>query len=218
MRAGPARGRENFRPASDLQRAARSFSAFSADFAGLEPGRRRLRRHYSAHSHRNSRSSRTFCPLPRSGHQIDTGQHARTWPDRAANCVMGPAKPTWRAAMITRKSLHRRTLRAVALASVACLFGTGTALAADADSAHHLKVSYSDLNLSTINGATTLYQRIEGAAHFVCGDEGRSLDEQMVWKTCYGNAVNHAVTQVNNPLLTSLYAKQYHLAPATAML
>jgi UrcA family protein len=120
--------------------------------------------------------------------------------------------------MITRKSLHRRTLRAVALVSVACLFGTGTALAAG-PSEVHLKVKYSDLNLSTMNGATTLYQRIEGAAHFVCGDEGRSLDEQIVWKTCYGNAVNHAVTQVNNPLLTSLYAKQYHPAPVrTAML
>jgi UrcA family protein len=119
--------------------------------------------------------------------------------------------------MITRKSLHRRAVRAVALASVACLFGTATALAADADEIR-LKVSYSDLNLSTINGATTLYHRIEGAAHFVCGEEGRSLDEQIFWKTCYGNAVNHAVTQVNNPLVTSLYAKQYRRAPVTAML
>ena len=120
--------------------------------------------------------------------------------------------------MITRKSLHRRTVGIVALASVASLFGTATVLAADADEVR-LKVSYSDLNLSSINGATTLYHRIEGAAHFVCGEEGRGIDEQNVWKTCYGNAVNHAVTQVNNPLLTSLYAKQYHPAPVrTAML
>jgi UrcA family protein len=116
--------------------------------------------------------------------------------------------------MITRKSLHSRAVRAAALASIACLFGTGTVLAADADEVH-LKVSYSDLNLSTINGATTLYQRIEGAAHFVCGEEGRSLDEQLFWKSCYGNAVNHAVTQVNNPLLTSLYAKQFRRTPVT---
>jgi len=116
--------------------------------------------------------------------------------------------------MITGKSFHRRAVRTVALASVACLVGTGTVLAADAGEVH-LKVNYSDLNLSTMNGATTLYQRIEGAAHFVCGDEGRGLDEQIVWKTCYGDAVNHAVTQVNNPLLTSLYAKQNGRAPVT---
>ena len=119
--------------------------------------------------------------------------------------------------MITRKSLHRRTVGAVALASVASLFGTATVLAADPHEVR-MKVTYSDLNLSSMNGATTLYHRIEGAAHFVCGEEGRSIDEQNLWKTCYGNAVNHAVTQVNNPLVTSLYAKQYRQGPVTAML
>jgi UrcA family protein len=120
--------------------------------------------------------------------------------------------------MITRKSLHRRTACAVALASIGCLLGTSAVLAGDADEAR-VKVNYSDLNLATINGATTLYVRIEGAAHFVCGDPGRSLDERLFWQSCYGNAVNHAVTEVNNPLLTSLYHKQYRSAvPVTAML
>lgn len=119
--------------------------------------------------------------------------------------------------MITRKSLHRRTLGAVAFVSVVSLLGTATVLAADAGEVR-MKVSYSDLNLSSMNGATTLYHRIEGAAHFVCGEEGRSIDEQNLWKTCYGNAVNHAVTQVNNPLVTSLYAKQVRQGPVTAML
>ena len=119
--------------------------------------------------------------------------------------------------MITRKSLHRRTATAVALASVACLLGAATALAADAG-APQMRVDYSDLNLSTINGAATLYQRIEGAARFVCGEPGRHLDEQRYWKSCYGDAVNRAVSEVNNPLLTSLYRKQYGGAPVTAML
>jgi UrcA family protein len=118
--------------------------------------------------------------------------------------------------MITRNSLHRRTVGAAALASVLCLAGTATALAGDAREPH-VKVAYSDLNLSSINGATTLYHRIEGAAHFVCGEEGRSIDEQNSWKSCYGNAVNRAVTQVNNPLVTSLYAKETHRAPVTAV-
>lgn len=119
--------------------------------------------------------------------------------------------------MITRKSLQRRTVHVVALASVVCLLGTATALAADGGDAR-LKVGYGDLNLSTINGATTLYQRIEGAARFVCGDPGHHLAEQTSWKTCYGTAVTRAVTEVNNPLLTSLYRKQYGGAPVTAML
>ncbi|HKD55503.1 MAG TPA: UrcA family protein [Steroidobacteraceae bacterium] len=119
--------------------------------------------------------------------------------------------------MITRKSLHRRTVHVAALASVVCLLGTATVLAADARELR-IKVDYSDLNLSTINGATTLYQRIEGAARFVCGEPGRRFDEQRYWKSCYGKAVNHAVTEVNNPLLTSLYRKQYGEAPVTAML
>jgi UrcA family protein len=119
--------------------------------------------------------------------------------------------------MITRKSLHGRSARAVALASVVCLLGTAAALAADPRELR-VKVDYSDLNLSTINGATTLYQRIEGAARFVCGEPGRRFDEQRYWKSCYGTAVNHAVTEVNNPLLTSLYLKQNGGAPVTAML
>jgi UrcA family protein len=119
--------------------------------------------------------------------------------------------------MTTRKSLHRRAVGAVALASVLCLAGTATALAGDAREMH-IKVNFSDLNLATINGATTLYQRIEGAARFVCGEPGRRLDEQRYWRSCYGDAVNHAVTEVNNPLLTSLYRKQYGGAPVTAML
>lgn len=119
--------------------------------------------------------------------------------------------------MTTRKSLQRRTVHVVALASVVCLLGTATALAADRGDLR-LKVGYGDLNLATLNGATTLYQRIEGAARFVCGEPGRRIDEQNYWKRCYGNAVNRAVTEVNNPLLTSLYRKQYGGAPVTAML
>ena len=118
--------------------------------------------------------------------------------------------------MITRKSLYRRSRHAAALASVVCLLSTATVLPAEARELS-VKVDYKDLNLSTMNGASTLYLRIEGAARFVCGEPGRRIDELRYWKTCYSNAVNHAVTEVNSPLLTSLYRKQYGGTSVTAM-
>ena len=67
------------------------------------------------------------------------------------------------------KSIARGTF--VGAVVLACL--TGTALAQDRPGAARvMTVRYSDLNISTTAGATTLYYRIVGAAHYVCGDEG----------------------------------------------
>ena len=50
---------------------------------------------------------------------------------------------------------------------------------------HKLTVKYSDLNIASAAGATTLYHRIRGAARFVCGEEGRGIDEQLMWNSCF---------------------------------
>ena len=48
-----------------------------------------------------------------------------------------------------------------------CLLGASAASAGPA-AAHSVTVNYRDLNLSTIDGAITLYQRLKGAARTVC--------------------------------------------------
>ena len=115
--------------------------------------------------------------------------------------------------------IHRSSLACLALASVAWLLGSTAASAADrTDGASAQTVNYADVNMSTIAGATTLYHRIQGAARVVCGNGGRTLDEQRDWKSCYQGAVNDAVTDVDSALLTSVHRAQKGEAPVTAML
>ena len=62
------------------------------------------------------------------------------------------------------KTIGAKSSRLVALASAVCLLGTAQAPASDtANAQHSVTVSYRDLNLSTLDGATTLYRRITGA-------------------------------------------------------
>jgi len=107
--------------------------------------------------------------------------------------------------MITRKSTHRSALRAAVLASLLGVLGSVPALAVEANATHQLHVPYSDLNMNSVAGATTLYNRIRGAARFVCGDKGRRWEEQRHWNACYHEAIADAVSTVNSPLLTSLH-------------
>jgi UrcA family protein len=80
-----------------------------------------------------------------------------------------------------------------------------------------VKVSYADLNLSTLAGATTLYRRIERAARTVCGPESslREIQRYRDWKNCYESAVSNAVARVNSPLLTAVHGSSLvtHLFP-----
>ena len=114
------------------------------------------------------------------------------------------------------KSIARRVL--VPALALACV--TGTALAQD-PYGKVMTVHYSDLNLATTAGATTLYGRIVGAAHYVCGEEGypNGIDMQNYWNACFKTAVNDAVTKVHSPLLTQIANKERaKAASVTAML
>jgi len=121
--------------------------------------------------------------------------------------------------MNTCKSIHRSFSRAAAFASVVGLLGIAPALASNpANGLHSVTVNYRDLNLSTVAGATILYQRIKGAGRSVCGDEGRRFDEQRQWKSCYQRAVADAVAAVNSPMLTGVYSGENHESNLTVML
>ena len=67
-------------------------------------------------------------------------------------------------------------------------------------------VDYSDLDLTTAQGAQSLLERIEGASEVVCARVGASAayDEQRHFNECRAAAISDAVRTVHSPLLTSL--------------
>ena len=113
---------------------------------------------------------------------------------------------------------RRCSLLIAALAVAACVAGTAQAQDATNTQTHQLKVRYSDLNVSTVDGATALYHRIQGAARFVCGQEGRSLEEQMQWRSCVRSAVEGAVSAVDSPVLSAIDAAGGAHSMQTALL
>jgi UrcA family protein len=114
---------------------------------------------------------------------------------------------------ITSGSMTARCVRRVTLATLLCVLGTAPIWAAPTS----MTVSFRDLDLSNLAGATTLYHRIQSAAKQVCGyAPGADLIERAAWQACYRNATADAVRKVNNPLLTAVHAGRK--ADMTAML
>lgn len=102
------------------------------------------------------------------------------------------------------KSIHRSTFWSVALSSLACLAATTPAPAA-APGQVSTTVKFHDLDLSTIEGATALYNRIRRAANFVCSDTGTAgLASYQEWRSCYQTAIADAVAKVNSPMLSAV--------------
>lgn len=121
--------------------------------------------------------------------------------------------------MSNRKTIGATSSRLVTLASAVCLLGTAQAPASDtAHAQHSVTVSYRDLNLSTLGGATALYRRITGAARLACGERGYGLFEQRRWKSCVQSAIAGAVATVNNPLLRTVHSRENPRTDVTAML
>jgi UrcA family protein len=98
-------------------------------------------------------------------------------------------------------SIHRSPVRPLALVLILGLLGATQALADPRSE----KVSYRDLDLSTLEGAQALYTRIKTAARHVCAYEGRDISGQAFSKACYQGAITDAVAKVNNPLLTAVH-------------
>jgi len=114
---------------------------------------------------------------------------------------------------IASKSMTAGCGRRVTLATLLCVLATAPTWAAPTS----ITVSFRDLDLSSIAGATTLYHRIQSAAKQVCGyAPGADLIERAAWQACYRNSTADAVRKVNNPLLTAVHAGRK--AELTAML
>ena len=73
----------------------------------------------------------------------------------------------------------------------------------------HEDVTYSDLNLSTEEGARAFLKRLDNAAKRVCGAEPSRSPLQprliMTYERCVSDAVDASVAQVNAPLVVALH-------------
>ena len=110
--------------------------------------------------------------------------------------------------LIKTQSNLAKLLVAAGVLSLGCTAIGGTALAQEPAAASTTQwavtspVRYSDLDVSTAQGAKTLYLRIRYAAETLC--ESAATWGKKEGEACVNKAVNDAVTHIDAPLL-----KQY---------
>jgi UrcA family protein len=77
--------------------------------------------------------------------------------------------------------------------------------ASDSPDALQVKVKYGDLNVSSISGAGTLYNRIRGAAQTVCHPfDNADLASKKLLAACVHKAMSNAINDVNEPALFTI--------------
>jgi UrcA family protein len=102
-----------------------------------------------------------------------------------------------------------KSLLAASFFAIGCVAIGGNALALEPAAAstsnwsEEYSVGYSDLDVSTMRGAKTLYLRIRFAAETLCASAATWGKKE--GEACVNKAVDDAVVQVNRPLLS-----QYH--------
>ena len=95
---------------------------------------------------------------------------------------------------------------AAGLCALGCAAISGTALAQEPAAASTINwpvtssIRYSDLDVSTMKGARTLYLRIRFAAETLC--ESAATWGKKEGQACVNKAVNDALARVDSPLLT----------------
>jgi UrcA family protein len=110
-----------------------------------------------------------------------------------------------------------RGVIATAIFSALALSFTAVSAAADSNPVRSSVVKFGDLNLSSPEGADTLYRRIRGAASNVCWlTTGADDPAKTLVAGCIHKAVSDAVSKVNNPALFAVYnAKNKPSLPIT---
>jgi UrcA family protein len=100
-----------------------------------------------------------------------------------------------------------RILAATVFAALTCSIAT-VSFASESPDALQVKVKYADLNVSTTSGATSLYNRIRGAADSVCHlfrpSNPGDLAARKVFTDCVHKAMSNAINEVNEPALFSV--------------
>jgi UrcA family protein len=107
-----------------------------------------------------------------------------------------------------KEPMRQVRVRALVLAGCLLAIASGMAHAAPAtDEVPAVTVKYSDLNLTTDEGASRLYTRITGAARDVCPDSSpRELKAFADSKACQAAAIARAVHEVHSPRLAAVYS------------
>jgi UrcA family protein len=102
------------------------------------------------------------------------------------------------------ESIAHSSIWSVGFTSLVCLLGVSAGSTGTSHGARSVSVNYRDLNLSTIEGAITLHERLKGAARTVC-DGLTGVAAYQEWRSCFEAAMADAVATVNSPLLTALH-------------
>jgi UrcA family protein len=98
-----------------------------------------------------------------------------------------------------------RILAATIFAALTCSIAT-VSFASDSSDALQAMVKFGDLDVSSTSGATTLYNRIRGAADHVCRPfNNRDFASQKLLAACLHKAMSDAVNEVNQPALFAIY-------------
>lgn len=97
-----------------------------------------------------------------------------------------------------------RILAATIFAALTSSIAT-VSFASDSPDALQVKVKYGDLNVSSISGATSLYNRIRNAADSVCHPFRplipADLGARKAFTACVHKAMSNAINEVNEPAL-----------------
>jgi UrcA family protein len=94
--------------------------------------------------------------------------------------------------------------RILAVTIFAALTGSiaTVSLASDSTAPLQVKVKYADLNVSSISGASALYDRIRNAAQSVCRPfDNADLVSKKLLAACVHKAMNNAIAEINQPAL-----------------
>ena len=82
----------------------------------------------------------------------------------------------------------------------------GCAVMGSAAAQERVVIDYSRMDLTTPAGANALYLRILNVAEAVCPQESvLGVYGHSLWRKCMQNAIDRAVEDVHNPLLTARY-------------
>jgi UrcA family protein len=105
------------------------------------------------------------------------------------------------------RQILARTSVMLALGLLSAAAMAGNRPASPSDGAPRVVVHYDDLDLTSEQGALTLYQRISGAAKEVCPSaRGPGLLPMQLRRACIASAIERAVSDVNSPTLATVVA------------
>lgn len=109
--------------------------------------------------------------------------------------------------MITKtKAINFQRISVTVAFSALVLGFAAVCPAADSTDEPQATVKYADLNLSSPQGAASLYARIRVAADAVCrGLDGHDPTSMTLFSRCVHKAIADAVTKVDHPTLYAVY-------------